>query len=116
MLDVPGLITSQWAKDLEGQGVLPERMWTVEMVSFAHYFSLTTLYPPTTHPFSVHCATDHGADKGVSACGAANLSHVGAADLYEWSATRLTSLGWDAICHSNCEEEQPGGTQRSVFA
>ena len=38
-------------------------MWTQELVAYAHRRKLYNLYPPNAAPFSLHCATDHGADK-----------------------------------------------------
>ena len=41
-------------------------MWTQELVAYAHRRKLYNLYPPNAAPFSLHCATDHGADKARS--------------------------------------------------
>lgn len=65
---IDGLQTSVWYRDFLNRKLVHERMWTQEMVAFAYWHNKTTLYPPTRHPFSVHCASDHGTDKAHSLC------------------------------------------------
>ena len=67
-LIVEGLLPTRWYKDFQARGLTAERMWTQELVAYAHRRKLYNLYPPNAAPFSLHCATDHGADKATKRC------------------------------------------------
>lgn len=96
---VPGLITTAWYRELKAQHLEDERMWTQEMVAFAYHHNMTTLYPPTALPFSVHCARDHGIDR--SRCHDRYAARP-VDQTAMWDPARVRALSWDAKCVRNC--------------
>lgn len=96
---IPNLITTNWYKEFKNKGLTNERMWTQEMVAFAYHNNMTTLYPPTAMPFSVHCARDHGVDK--TRCKWAYPTRP-ATRTALWNHARIRELTWDATCVQNC--------------
>jgi hypothetical protein len=104
-LFVQGLQTTAWYTELKKQGVIDERMWTQEMVAFAHHRNMTTLYPPTSWPFAVHCATDHGSKEVQKNPDCWNLRHRAirpVKDIASWDEVHLPELTSGAICVRNC--------------
>ena len=65
---IPWVRTTQWYVELMRSGQVSERMWSQEMVAFARYRHQSTLYPPSSHPFALHCASDHGVDRKSAHC------------------------------------------------
>ena len=87
-----------------------ERMWTQELVAYAHRRKLYNLYPPNAAPFSLHCATDHGADKATKRCAdaaAARGNYSGATlpcpGCARFSVSSpLPVIEWDGGCGKDC--------------
>ena len=81
-----------------------------ELVAYAHRRKLYNLYPPNAAPLSLHCATDHGADKATKRCADAaaargNYSGVtlpcpGCARFSV--ASPLPVIEWDGGCGKEC--------------
>ena len=109
-LIVEGLLPTRWYKDFQARGLTAERMWTQELVAYAHRRKLYNLYPPNAAPFSLHCATDHGADKATKRCAdaAAARGNYSVAMLPCPGCARfsvsspLPVIEWDGGCGKDC--------------
>jgi GR25 family glycosyltransferase involved in LPS biosynthesis len=97
MLLIDGLQTSVWYQHFLNKNLVHERMWTQEMVAFAYWYNKTTLYPPTSHPFAVHCATDHGTDKAHKQCLDTTENATRRERLNVARTTAPRHLSWDGV-------------------
>lgn len=65
---IKNCVTTIWYKHFVKTRQIEDRMWTQEMVAFANQYNLTTLYPPTVSPLTLHCASAHARDLIATPC------------------------------------------------
>lgn len=94
---IDGLQTSVWYREFLHRQIVHERMWTQEMVAFAYWHNKTTLYPPTRHPFSYHCATQHGSDTAHELCKRTIDNATRRRPIRFDVGVRPRHLSWDAV-------------------
>ena len=81
-----------------------------ELVAYAHRRKLYNLYPPNAAPLSLHCATDHGADKATKRCADAaaargnySVAMLPCPGCARFSvASPLPVIEWDGGCGKDC--------------
>jgi GR25 family glycosyltransferase involved in LPS biosynthesis len=96
-LNIPDLITTKWYNEFKRQKLTQDRMWTQEAVSYVYHRRLTVLYPPTAHPYSIHCASEHNVDKLVPKCHNIQNTTYTLRDYHS-----IPETDWAAMCLENC--------------
>lgn len=89
-LNLKNLVTTRWYQGFQKTGMGEERMWTQEMIAFAVKYNLTTLYPPSFSPASIHCASGHAVDSIARKC----LDLKGLRR-YKFNGAPTLHIGWD---------------------
>lgn len=101
-LYIDSLITTRWFREFERKGLTYERMWTQEAVAYSYYKNVTTLFPPSDHPFAMHCSQDHASDHLTAKC----LRPISYTPFVRTDAP-LPELSWSAVCIKHCKRDSP---------
>lgn len=104
-LYINSLTTTRWFREFERRGLTEERMWTQEAIAFSYHENMTTLFPPSNHPFALHCSHDHASDRVATKCLAPQKRKENLFDVR--LGTPLPELSWSAACVAHCTRHEP---------